>query len=134
MQSARFHPCACLSWLWDHWWTNPPRKESLLKERKEDNEIGGYLDVHLPTCVNAIEEGRLEVSNYSPCHAGIITRRNYTPIYHHAWRGRRVRSLRYCGMDCSPGGRDAFLDYKIPGSLQYMPQFLKGFLRSLISI
>ena len=30
--------------------------DTLLKDRKEENQIGGYLDVHLPTCVNAIQE------------------------------------------------------------------------------
>ena len=53
--------------------------EILLKERKEDNEIGGYLDVHLPTCVNAIQECISEHQEESlSCPGRLITAANLT--------------------------------------------------------
>jgi hypothetical protein len=30
--------------------------ESILKQRKEKDEVTGYLDVHLPTCVKAVQD------------------------------------------------------------------------------
>ena len=51
----------------------------LLKERKEENQIGGYLDVHLPTCVNAIQECISEHQDASPlCTGRLVTAANLT--------------------------------------------------------
>ena len=54
-------------------------KSQLCKAKKEKDDVSGYVDVHLPTCVDAIQDMVIEhKARFPGCHGRLITATNLT--------------------------------------------------------